>query len=436
MHNETASMIKRRPTAFGHTLSALLLVVALAGCTTNPVTGNRQLNLISEEREISIGEEQYQPTLQTQGGRYDRDDDLNQYVDEVGQSLAQVSDRPDLPYEFEVINSGVPNAWALPGGKIAINRGLLVELDNEAQLAAVLGHEVVHAAARHSAQRMQRGMLMQLGVAGIGLGVALSDNRYAPLVMGSAAIGSKLIMAQYSQAHEFEADRFGMEYMVDAGYHPDAAVELQETFVRLSEGGNNDFISGLFQSHPPSPERVDANSMYASRLSRDGEFYEDRFQQHIAGLEKASDAYAAYDRARKAMKEEDGEKALALVESAIDQVPDEAAFYNLRANIHRERDNTDRAIADYNTAVELYPEMFRYRLDRGLLHRELENWQYAERDLKASVETVPTSIAYLGLGDAVRGQGQRSGAKQYYEQAARDEGRIGQLARQRLEAMQ
>ena len=414
---------------------SLCSALVLSGCATNPVTGERELNLISQEREIAIGEQQYQPTLQTQGGRYYRDKALNEYVDDVGQSLAQVSDRPELPYEFEIINSGVPNAWALPGGKIAINRGLLVELDNEAQLASVLGHEVVHAAARHSASRMQRGMLIQLGVAGVGLGVSLSDNRYAPLIMGGAALGSQLIMAQYSRAHEFEADRFGMQYMVAAGYHPDAAVELQKTFVRLSEGGNNDFISGLFQSHPPSQARVEANSQLASRLTRDGKLYRERYQKHIAGLRQHSDAYEAHDKARKAMREDESDKALALIESAIAQVPNEAAFFNLRANILRERGDRDDAMADYHRAVELYPGMFRYRLDRGLLHRELENWQEAERDLKASIETVPTSIAYLGLGDAVRRQGRQSQAQPYYEKAAQDDGRIGQLARQRLEAM-
>ena len=415
----------------------LLLVVTLVlgGCATNPVTGESQLRLMSEDQEVAIGKQQYQPTLQTQGGRYYRGEELNAYVSEVGQSLARVSDRPDLPYEFTVINSGVPNAWALPGGKIAINRGLLVELDNEAQLAAVMGHEIVHAAASHSAQRMQRGMLINLGVAGIGLGVAMSDNRYAPLIMGGAAVGSQIIMAQYSQAHELEADRYGMEYMAKAGYNPVAAVELQQVFVELSKGENNDFISGLFRSHPPSQERVEANREIAGELGRTGRVGADRYQQKLAGLRRDQDAYTAYDKARKAMQDEEREKALALVESAIDQVPNEAAFFSLRGDIQREMDNTDQAMSNYNRAVELYPDMFRYRLNRGLLHRELENWDSAEKDLKASLESVQTSIAFLGLGDAVAAQGRNSEARQYYQQAAKDQGKIGELARQRLEAM-
>ena len=141
-------------------LALLAAVVLFAGCATNPVTGEKDFMLVSESQELSIGKQNYSPLRQAQGGDYVADPQLQAYVDEVGQKLAAVSDRK-LPYEFHVINNSVPNAWALPGGKIAINRGLLVELDSEAELAAVLGHEVTHAAAKHSAQQMSRGMLLQ-----------------------------------------------------------------------------------------------------------------------------------------------------------------------------------------------------------------------------------------------------------------------------------
>jgi predicted Zn-dependent protease len=132
----------------------------LCGCVINPVTGDRELALVSADQEIAIGEQQYAPSQQMQGGQYELDSELTSYVASVGQKLAAVSDR-DLPYEFVVLNSSVPNAWALPGGKIAVNRGLLNELNSEAELAAVLGHEIVHAAARHGALAMQRGLLLQ-----------------------------------------------------------------------------------------------------------------------------------------------------------------------------------------------------------------------------------------------------------------------------------
>ncbi|MEJ2181579.1 MAG: M48 family metalloprotease, partial [Gammaproteobacteria bacterium] len=103
-------------------------VTAFNGCGTNPVTGETEFQLVSEGQEISIGQENYLPSQQSQGGAYVTDPELSRYVNSVGQKLAKVSDRPNLPYEFVVLNNSVPNAWALPGGKIAVNRGLLLEL--------------------------------------------------------------------------------------------------------------------------------------------------------------------------------------------------------------------------------------------------------------------------------------------------------------------
>ena len=150
---------------------ALAVSLIIAGCSVNPVTGKSQLSFISPQQEVAIGEKNYAPSRQSQGGDYYLDPALQTYIRGVGKKLAAVSDRPDLPYEFIVLNNRVPNAWALPGGKIAINVGLLVLLEDEAQLAAVLGHEIVHAAARHGATQMTTGTLANIGVAAVGVAV-------------------------------------------------------------------------------------------------------------------------------------------------------------------------------------------------------------------------------------------------------------------------
>jgi len=133
-------------------VAAIATLALLAGCVVNPVTGRSELSLVSEAEERKIGAEQYVPSQQGQGGTYQVDPELTAYVSQVGKRLAAVSDRK-FNYEFVVLNNGVPNAWALPGGKIAVNRGLLYELNNEAELAAVLGHEVSHAAIGHGRRR-------------------------------------------------------------------------------------------------------------------------------------------------------------------------------------------------------------------------------------------------------------------------------------------
>src|SRR5690606_10065539 len=162
----------------------------LTGCTVNPVTGEKQLSLMSAEQELAVGSEHYVPSQQSQGGRYVVDPELTLYVNEVGKRLATVSDRPNLPYEFVVLNNGVPNAWALPGGKMAINRGLLVHLEDESQLAAVLGHEIVHAAARHGASQNTRNILLQAGMMAAGVAAASSDSQYSALALGALGVGA------------------------------------------------------------------------------------------------------------------------------------------------------------------------------------------------------------------------------------------------------
>ncbi|MCE2426333.1 MAG: M48 family metalloprotease, partial [Pseudomonadales bacterium] len=202
-------------------VAALVGFVLAAGCAVNPVTGQRQLSLLTTADEIAIGQDQYRPVQQASGGAYKVDPEVTDYVASVGERVAAVSDRA-LPYEFVVVNDGTPNAWALPGGKIGIHRGLLVELENEAELAALLGHEVVHAAAKHSANQMQRNLLF--GLAGLGVGLAVDDSKHARSIVGATQLGLQLASLKYGRDDERESDYYGMKYMHAAGYDTSAAV--------------------------------------------------------------------------------------------------------------------------------------------------------------------------------------------------------------------
>ncbi|WP_290653081.1 M48 family metalloprotease, partial [Aquisalimonas sp.] len=184
-------------------LGLCFAVSFLAGCAVNPVTGEREFSLVGEEWELQVGEEHYTPLRQMEGGDYALEPELVEYVQGVGQRLAEEADR-DLPYEFTVLNSSVPNAWALPGGKIAINRGLLTEMDSEAELASVLGHEIVHAAARHGAQRQSQQVLLQGAVlaSGVAVGIATDRQEYAAVALLAGGLGAQLISQKYSRDAE------------------------------------------------------------------------------------------------------------------------------------------------------------------------------------------------------------------------------------------
>ncbi|MCY3828072.1 MAG: M48 family metalloprotease, partial [Rhodospirillaceae bacterium] len=237
---------------------ALLLAAAvLAGCSKNPVTGEKEFAPYSTRDEINLGKRHYAPLQQAQGGRFKTDPKLAAYVRGVGRRVARVSDRTKLPYEFVVINNSVPNAWALPGGKIAVNRGLLLEMENEAELAAVLSHEVVHAAARHGGQALTRNLLF--GAAQIAIALSGRKSRHINYILGGTGLAFQLINRSYSRGAEREADFYGMKYMHKAGYDTRAAVTLQQKFLALSKGRRQDWLTGLFATHPPSKERVKNN---------------------------------------------------------------------------------------------------------------------------------------------------------------------------------
>ncbi len=415
----------------------LLRIVAclplLAGCAVNPVTGERELRLIGESQEITLGRENYGPLRQATGGDLVVDPALNRYVAEVGQRVASHSARSDLPYEFVVVNNSVPNAWALPGGKIAINRGLLAELDNEAELAAVLGHEVVHADARHSAQRMERGLLVQAGVAAVGIGTA--DARHAELIGGAAMVGAMLLTQRYSREAELEADRYGMRYMHAAGYDPAAAVSLQETFIRLAEGRSSNWLEGLFASHPPSRERAEANRRIAGRLGG-GVLEQDRFRERTAYLRRSARAYATYDAGVKALEQHEAGTAADAARRAIALEPREALFHGLLADALAARREWRDAAAAYARALELNDGYFAFHLGAGFAARALGDRAGAIRALERSTALLPTAAAHLALGEIHLEAGRRDRAVADLRVAAQSEGPDGDRARALLATLE
>ncbi|NBD95563.1 MAG: M48 family metalloprotease [Gammaproteobacteria bacterium] len=417
----------------------LIVVPALllaAGCAVNPVTGENELNFYGEEWERQVGQEQYAPLRQSQGGDFVLDPELVAYVQEVGQRVASHSDR-DLDYEFEVLNNSIPNAWALPGGKVSINRGLLTEMDSEAELAAVLGHEVVHAAARHGAQAQSRAALAQGAVVlgGIAVGVATEREDYAAVAMMGGMLGAQLITQRYSRQAELESDYYGMRYMHEAGYHPDGAVNLQQTFVRLAEDRRQDWLQGLFASHPPSRERVQANQQTAANLGRQGEIGADRYQTRVARLKALQPAYEAHDQGRVALNEGDYAEALSKAEEALAIESREAIFHALKGDALASNDRPLEAEAAYTTALNLDRGWFYQYLRRGMVRQELGNLDGARGDLEASIERLPTAQGHYFLGDVERAAGNRQRAIEQFRIAAQSQDDIGQRARQALAEM-
>lgn len=375
----------------------ILLLLLFSSCARNPVTGEREIRIVSENQERTIGKEAYFAATQAQGGHYIIDPELTSYVSRVGHKVAAVSDRPTLDYEFVIINDSTPNAWALPGGKIAINRGLLVELSSEAELAAVLGHEIVHAAARHGAKGIERGMLLQGGI--MAVGIASQKTGYSDVLLDSASAAAALVMSKYSRHQELESDKYGMLYMARAGYNPDAAIRLQELFLRLSKGNSN-WLEGLFASHPPSQERIEANKLTAATLTCETEWFEgkDEYQAAIKTLLEQNQAYKYYTKGSKALKKKAHSSAENYANQAIQALDSEALFWGLKGKVLLAQREPKEALNAFTEAIERNPNFFEFYLKRAECKKMLGDDKGAKSDAQKSIELLPTGEAHELLG--------------------------------------
>ncbi len=224
-----------------------LPMLVVLSCTVNPVTLQQEFNIISEEKEINLGRNASHQVVQAFGGLYE-DPDLQQYINNVGQSLVKVSDRSHIQYHFYIIDSPILNAFALPGGYIYITRGLLADIENEAQLACVLGHEIGHVCARHSAISISEAVGYQMATL-----AAMAAPNAGEMVMVASSL-SQSMMLGYSRDREYQADTMGLSYMYRAGYNP---LEMSSFLYQLSRTGQGPAGYGVYSStHPNIFERV------------------------------------------------------------------------------------------------------------------------------------------------------------------------------------
>ena len=239
-------------------LAALVCTTTLLACAVNPVTGKRELSLMSEGQEVSLGRDS-DPQIVAQYGLYD-DEKVAAYVDEIGQRMAKLSHRPHLEFKFRVLDSPVINAFALPGGYVYITRGILAHMNNEAELAVVLGHEIGHVTARHGARQYSK---QQLAGLGLGLGSVFIPQVAQFGQLAETALG--LLFLKYGRDDENEADRLGVQYSLAAGYDPETGAKFFEVLDRQQQESGQS-LPGWMSTHPAPADRVIKTGTLAREL--------------------------------------------------------------------------------------------------------------------------------------------------------------------------
>jgi predicted Zn-dependent protease len=332
---------------------------AVAGCATNPVTGKSQLMLLSEDQEIAVDKENSPHQFSADYGAL-QDKGLNDYVDRTGKNMAARTHRPNMPYSFRGVNATYVNAYAFPGGSIACTRGILLSLDNEAELGALLGHELGHVNARHTAHRMTKGILVQAAVAVAGAGVAIGTDSAAlgGLTAGAGSIAAGALLAKYSRDDERQADALGMEYMVRSNYNTKGMVGLMDMLRSLSKRKPN-AIELMFSTHPMSDERYKTaveTSATKYESAKNFPVHRERYMDHTAKLRAIKGAIEEMQNGEKAMAQKDYPTAEGHFRKALKEAPQDYAGLCMMSKCLMAQKKYEEARRYADKAKQVYPE--------------------------------------------------------------------------------
>lgn len=278
--------------------TALLITTpfSLAACSTNPATGDRQFTaLLPAANEAKIGAQEHAKVEQAYGKFMTGP--IASYVNGIGQKIAKNTERKDVTYKFHVIDSPIVNAFALPGGYIYVSRGLMTLANSEAELAAVIGHEIGHVTARHAAERMSQGFIVGLGAAVIGAAAGNGAGQ-------AANLGSNLYISSYSRGQEHQSDELGVRYISRAGYDPRAMADFLRSLdaqskLEAKEAGKNGAGFNYFSTHPLTAERVQQARAEASKYPANSNENRSTYLNKINGLTYGDSSNQGFARGNK-----------------------------------------------------------------------------------------------------------------------------------------
>jgi beta-barrel assembly-enhancing protease len=412
-HPMTLKSFSRREFLY---LSSMAGAGLIAGCAAHPVTGRRELMLMSESQEIQLDRQNSPHQISADYGTT-RDKALSEYISGVGQSIAPATHRPHMPYSFHTLNAPYVNAYAFPGGTIGITRGILLDLENEAELASLIGHEAGHVSARHTSQRMTRGLLAAVVLSGVSVaaGPDMGD-----LVAGLGGIGAGAMLAGYSRNQEREADSLGLEYMAKAGYNPEGFAGLMDMLNEMS-GKDESAMAVLFSTHPMSSERYqtavnEVSSRYQDR-KKTSPIYRERYMDNISGLRKIAPAIKALQDGDEQMMKQEPDKAREHFRKSLDIAPEDYACNLKMAKCCLAMDNNQEALTYAGNAKDIYPEEPQAAHIAGMANLRLKNFERALNEFNEYEKALPgnpNTIFFQGF--SLEGMGRRDqSAGKYYD---------------------
>jgi predicted Zn-dependent protease len=431
-----------RPVAGGLTRRRFLRLLSwsamglLTACATDPVTGRKQLMMVSEDDEIQI-DRQYSPMQISADCGQVQDATLNDYLNQVGKKMAAKSHRPQMPYSFWAVNATYVNAYAFPAGTIACTRGILLALENEAELAALLGHELGHVNARHTAEQMSKGSITQAILGGISILAGTQGAVYGDLAAQLGGIGAGALLASYSRDNEREADALGMAYMVDSGYRAEGMVGLMD-ILRQMKQHEPSVIELMFATHPMSDERYETAVRTAAEKYPSSEklpLYRERYMDHTARLRRLEGAVNELQRGQKMLGQKKYAEAETHYSQALKLAPDDYAALVMMTELQLVQKNFEAAARYSESAKQVYPEEAQAYFYGGVARLQTQEYERAYRDFDTFDQKLPGNPNILFFkGFAREGMQQREKAANLYHRFLQQvrQGNYAEHAYQRL----
>lgn len=382
-------------------LLTIVFLSFLIGCAVSPVTGKRELMLFSDSQEIELGKNS-DPDIRWEFGGMYNDSQLNAYVNSIGQKVASVSQRNNIQYHFAVVDTSVLNAFALPGGYVYITRGLLAKIDNEAQLAAVLGHEIAHINARHSVKNIQSALgfqLMMVVVDGLVSGSERYD-KWRGAIRLTSSVAFSTVSLGYSRSDEFQADELGTSYATKAGYDPEGMIQLLELLKSLHDREPS-AVEVFFMSHPKSSDRIVAvNKQISQSLAgqNKGIFNKNVYDSKLDDLKKAQKAYEICDKANEYRLQGKYQEALSGYNEALKIRKIHHAYYGI-GSVYSAQNKHNQAIDEYKRALNINPNFIFAYNNMGISYMAMGRNNEAVSAFKEAIkiyENYGDAHAYLG----------------------------------------
>ncbi len=408
----------------------VLLFGLLAGCAMSPISRGSVIDpsRMTDNEVVALGKSAYLQVIQKNGGIY-IDSKLGAYVSAVGQRLVSHIGRPELKFSFAIINDSTPNHFALPGGYVAITRGLLAVLTTESELAAVLGHSIGHVMARHNLPGMQREI--SSGFASQG-----------PLAFSAGGVAGSLINKRYSLEQESGAERLGIDYMVKAGYDPSGAVQVQNLFyAEFEKADQTPWLNGFFRSHPFVSERLSNVRRYINEqyplVTGEGQNVIE-FARAIISLTLTRQGYSSFDMAKKLEQEGQLAEAINLYHHALLEAPNEALILCHLGLAYLRSEDLVPARRYLIKAINLQNDYYQSHLALGYVYLQKQQHAKALQQLETGFKLLPTLEGGYLLAEARENVGDLQGAIQLYRAVAKVDSttKLGRNAAERLKVLE